>query len=483
MAYIFKPKRPKLRPVVGADGKPTGETVKRRRKGKLVDVPKLERERDAAGSVVKVESDKWMIEYTDAVGHRRKAGGYTDRGVTEQKAAKIERTVARQQEGIFDADAGHMRTDVTEHIKAWLADLRRGQRAHHYIRIVEARIERLRKELHWTNPASSRADGLTAWLGREAGAGKSPRTVNHHLQTAIAFCNWCAGQRRMEKNPLGHVSKTTVTEPKLARRALTAAELDRLVKVDANRGLIYLTAALTGLRREELATLAWGNVRLDALRPYIALRASDTKSRRADTIAVNDELAAVLRCRRPDKWESSDRVFGSVPKVQTLHKDLKAAGIERIRDGTKVDFHALRVTHATLLATSGVSVRAAMEQMRHTDIRLTTKVYTDPTLLDTHAAVNAIPSIIGAADREAMKATGTDDSTPKNERSYGRAPVSGDGLKWPKTPIDLQPPDHAGSLVTDDRDETYDAECQPVGTADGGSRTLNPGFTKAVLYH
>jgi len=474
MAYIFKPKRPKLRPVVGADGKPV--MVTRLRRGKLVEVPKRE--------LVLVESRKWMIEYTDAVGHRRKAGGYTDRGTTDQKAAKLERTVARQQEGIFDADAGHLRTDVTEHIKAWLADLQRGQRAHHYIRIVEARIERLRKELRWTLPASIRADGLTAWLGREAGAGKSPRTVNHYLQTAIAFCNWCAGQDRMEKNPLEHVSKTTVTEPKLARRALTAAELDRLVKVDANRGLIYLTAALTGLRREELVTLAWGNVHLDALRPYITLRASDTKSRRADTIAVNEELAAILRCRRPGKWQSSDKVFGWVPKVQTLHKDLKAAGIERIRDGTKVDFHALRVTHATLLATSGVSVRAAMEQMRHTDIRLTTKVYTDPTLLDTHAAVNAIPSILGAADREALQPTGTDDSTAqKPGRSYGRAPVSGDALKWPKTPIDRKLPDHAGSLVTNDTDGTYDAECQPVGTADGGSRTLNPGFTKAVLYH
>jgi len=176
-----------------------------------------------------------------------------------------------------------------------------------------------------------------------------------------------------------------------------------------------------------------------------------------------------------------------VPKAQTFHKDLKAAGIKRIRDGTKVDFHALRVTHATLLATSGVSVRAAMEQMRHTDVRLTTKLYTDPTLLDTHAAVNAIPQIIGAAYREELreelKATGTDDSTAKNGRSHGRALVSGGGLEWPKTPIDRKLPDHAGSFVTADTDETYDAECQPVGTADGGSRTLNPGFTKAVLYH
>ena len=464
MAYIFKPKRAKLRPVVGADGEPV--TVKRRRR--------------------KVKHRKWVIVYTDADGRRRKAGGCTDRVAALQKAAKLERGVELEREGVFGADAAHLKTDVTEHVKSWIADLRRAKRAHHYIRVVETRIERLRKELYWTNPASIRADGLTKWLATTAASGASPRTVNHYLQTAIAFCNWCVGERRMEKNPLDHVSKTTVTEPKLARRALTAAELDRLVKVDAKRGLIYLTAALTGLRREEVATLAWGDVHLDAVRPYIALRASNTKSRRADTVAVNGELAAILRCRRPDRWEPSDKVFGWVPKAQTLHKDLKAAGIERIRDGTKVDFHALRVTHATLLATSGVSVRAAMEQMRHTDHRLTTLVYTDPTLLDTHAAVNSIPQIIGAADaaeREALQATGTDNSTPLNRLLNRGAPVSGYGPEWPKTPMGRESSEHAETLATDGAGETYDAECQPVGTADGGSRTLNPGFTKAVLYH
>ncbi len=494
MAFIFKPQRPKMRPVIGADGKPTGETVKRRRRGKLVDVPKLEPERDTAGNVVKVESRKWMIEYTDAAGSRRKAGGYTDRGMTDRKAANLERTVIREKEDVFDASAIHLKTDLTEHVKGWLADLRRAQRSRNYVRMVETRIETLRQKLNWRLPDSIRADGLSAWLAATAAAGASPRTVNHYLQTAIAFCNWCVGQRRMEKNPLEHVSKTTVTEPKLARRALTAAELDRLVKVDAKCGLIYLTAALTGLRREEVATLAWGDVHLDAVRPYITLRASNTKSRRADTIAVNGELAAILRCRRPDRWEPSDKVFGWVPKAQTLHKDLATAGIERIRDGTKVDFHALRVTHATLLATSGVSVRAAMEQMRHTDIRLTTKVYTDPMLLDTHGAVNSIPQIIGAEYREALQATGTDDSTAqKNERSYRRAPVirnAQNGREWPQDENEPIAGSTASSRVTDDGTESYgpwsvsdDAECQPAGTADGGSRTLNPGFTKAVLYH
>ena len=79
---------------------------------------------------------------------------------------------------------------------------------------------------------------------------------------------------------------------------MTVEELGRLVEVHPKRGVIYLTAALTGLRREELAIPAWGNVHLDALQPRIALRASTMKSRRADTVAVDGELAATLRSVR-----------------------------------------------------------------------------------------------------------------------------------------------------------------------------------------
>jgi len=43
---------------------------------------------------------------------------------------------------------------------------------------------------------------------------------------------------------------------------------------------------------------AWGNMHLDPLQPRIALRASTMKSRRADTVAVDGELAATLRSLR-----------------------------------------------------------------------------------------------------------------------------------------------------------------------------------------
>jgi hypothetical protein len=51
--------------------------------------------------------------------------------------------------------------------------------------------------------------------------------------------------------------------------------------------------------------------------------------------------------------------------------------------------------------------------MRHSDLKLTANVYTDPRLLDVHGALDALPSLPldaePAADRERLRATGTDD--------------------------------------------------------------------------
>jgi integrase len=93
------------------------------------------------------------------------------------------------------------------------------------------------------------------------------------------------------------------------------------------------------------------------------------------TIVVQQYLNAL----GGDAPAEADRVFAFVPEVRTLKRDLKKAGIE-FTDGAgrRVDFHAVRHTHGTLLSKAGVAPRLAMESMRHTDIRLTMNVYTDP---------------------------------------------------------------------------------------------------------
>ena len=125
-------------------------------------------------------------------------------------------------------------------------------------------------------------------------------------------------------------------------------------------------------------------------------------------------MAAELRDARPADAQPTDKVFQPVPKMPRFKKDLAAAGIRRIDgSGRAVDFHSLRVSYGTMLAKAGVAPRVAMELMRHTDMRLTMNIYTDPTILNTSRAVSELPDLVDN-DRSNNSATvarktGTDD--------------------------------------------------------------------------
>jgi hypothetical protein len=79
--------------------------------------------------------------------------------------------------------------------------------------------------------------------------------------------------------------------------------------------------------------------------------------------------------------------------MKRFQTDLKRANVAYINSkGQRVDFHSLRYTLATNLALAGTPPRAAMEIMRHSDMRLTTKTYTDAGLLAVWDKVANLPS-------------------------------------------------------------------------------------------
>jgi len=65
---------------------------------------------------------------------------------------------------------------------------------------------------------------------------------------------------------------------------------------------------------------------------------------------------------------------------------------------------------ATNLGRVGVSIRTAMDVMRHSDARLTTKTYTDATLLPTAEAVERLPRWSEALGCHEALASGTNDA-------------------------------------------------------------------------
>ena len=71
--------------------------------------------------------------------------------------------------------------------------------------------------------------------------------------------------------------------------------------------------------------------------------------------------------------------------------------------GNFADFHSLRKTFGTNLARAGVPSRAAMALMRHSDRRLTDKIYTDENLLGTWSAFDALPNYTETASQGASQ--------------------------------------------------------------------------------
>ena len=239
---------------------------------------------------------------------------------------------------------------------------------------------------------------------------------------------------------------------------LRPAVQDQLRLVGRERTLIYKTLVLTGLRKGELASLTVGQLVLDDPRPYLVLQAADEKNRQGSDIPVRSDLVMDLtawlqdkllraQCTAraagepiPLKLPASAKVF-RVPAAldKILNRDLVAAGIARKLENGKidkrdergrvVDVHAMRMTLNTLLFRAGVTVRTAQEVMRHSDPKLTTKVYTDPKLLDVAGALHSLPLLpLSSGPQPAenvARATGTYDtcvSTYQFAHQFARPP-------------------------------------------------------------
>ena len=112
----------------------------------------------------------------------------------------------------------------------------------------------------WKLAGQVTADSFIGWRNQQKAAA---RTQNHYLQGMVSFLNWMERVGRIKSNPLKFVGKVDERgRKKRVRRAFTDEELRKLIGGSGPRGIIYFTAARTGLRQEELRQLIWGDVAL-----------------------------------------------------------------------------------------------------------------------------------------------------------------------------------------------------------------------------
>ncbi len=197
-------------------------------------------------------------------------------------------------------------------------------------------------------------------------------------------------QPRVGVNPLRFVQKAELNgKQKRERRAFTPDELERLCAVSGRRRFVYRIAARTGIRRGELEEIERRDIHLETPLPFIVVRASISKNHKQAMQPLTPDAADALRELIPGDARPTDRVFkGLIPRMPRFRADLEAAGIPYIdAKGEYADFHSFRKTFGTMLTLAGVGQRTVMELMRHSDMRLTAKTYTDANMLPVSDAV------------------------------------------------------------------------------------------------
>jgi integrase/recombinase XerD len=368
-------------------------------------------------------SECYYGEYVDARDIRRRVRLCADKGASEVMLAELKKQTALERLGVLNPCQAQERRPLLEHLEDYERYLRDRNASAGYVRESIDRIARILVGCGFRRVRDISASALTSYLADLRGQGRGVTTTNTYLRLFKGFVSWMVRDRRTSENPVAHLRRLP-PEPHLCRerRALTEDEARLLVAkaeqgprrfgmTGPHRALAYKFALGTGLRREEMRSLRWSSFDLEGQSPSVAVEASFSKHKRRDVLPLAEPLVDDLL-----EWKLDHPGDGPVFPLPTrtadmLHSDLKDAGIG-YRDGAGrvCDWHALRHTFISMLASGGVHPKVAQTLARHSTISLTMDRYTHLEVLNQHKALEVLPDLGTGQPEEAevARATGTD---------------------------------------------------------------------------
>lgn len=373
----------------------------------MASIFKLGKDKGKKGSV-------YHIEYVDHRGRTRRKKGFSDKGLTNQLAAKIEHEVMLRREGLIDPKqdqlANQKRVPLAEHLAEFQKALgQKGSTSRHVKKTVN-RVRRIITDAGMESVSDLEPESVEEVLQEMLLADEiGHRTYNHYLQAIDSFCRWMV-PKRLAFNPLAGMHRlNTEVDIRRKRRALSPEEMTRLLESARSsdrviecfdgelRARLYFTSFLTGLRRRELGSLTPQSFRLDAELPVIVVEAACSKHRKKDTLPIHPELLGLLKEWLPT-LKPGEHLFPRVERRRTwrmVRLDLERIGIPYKNEQGVADFHAAgRHSYVTGLLLSGVGIVHAKELARHSDVKMTMR-YTHVGLGDQAHSLNSLPAPTG----------------------------------------------------------------------------------------
>jgi integrase len=254
--------------------------------------------------------------------------------------------------------------------------------------------------------------------------GRAPRTINAEVGALVTMLNWGIDPARLiGSNPIARLSPLPDDDAKEGR-ALTADEVARLLEASPPpwRDIWYAYLA-TGLRREELTRLTFGDI--DRESRELIVRTGTAKNHASRRVPIDDELWEILERQRAGRAQrrpgtgasreiasrvqelfTKEHVFVSTqntPLVKRAHllilflRHCRAADIPvEVRDGDgrvveHVDIHSLRRTFATLAIMNGADPKSVQEILGHKTLTMTMAIYVKVHAQNKRQAIGKLP--------------------------------------------------------------------------------------------
>jgi integrase len=234
---------------------------------------------------------------------------------------------------------------------------------------------------------------IEAYQRAKLAAGLKPKTVANHVRLLHGIFRYAVGQEWAGRNPVAGIEHPGDRDGDRDIRYLTVPELEALIaavpddRLGPTDRVLYIVAAMTGMRRGELQAVRWMEVDFDAgvvrvRRSYGRGEFTTPKSRRSlRAVPLAERPADALRAHRArSAFASEDDLVFAHPLTGRVYDDSKIlkrfkAALSRagLRDAR---FHDLRHTFGTRMAAAGAPLRFIQEWMGHGDYK-TTSIYAD----------------------------------------------------------------------------------------------------------